>query len=75
MLDDEVAAISLEEWTARMQDLVRSLDPDVANVVSNTIWSWFTDADVRRKEPTIRVQSTADIEDAIAQLESGKWPE
>lgn len=73
LLDDELADVSLKEWNAKMQDLVKHLEPDVANVVSNTIWSWFTDADVRRKEPGIRARSTEEIRTAIALLERGEW--
>ena len=75
LLDAEVANVRLNEWNERMQLLVSRLGPAVGNVVSNTVWSWFTDADVRRKEPTIRAQSTKEMRAVIAQLERGEWPD
>lgn len=75
LLDAEVDDVSLKDWNERMLQLFSRLTPEVANVVSNTIWDWFSDADVRRKEPTIRAQSTEEIRAVIAQLERGEWPD
>lgn len=75
LLDAEVADVSLKEWNEKMLQLFRRLAPEVGNVIPNTIWSWFSDADVRRKEPTIRAQSTEEMRAVIAQLERGVWPD
>lgn len=75
LLDAEVADVSLNEWNEKMLQLFRRLTPEVVNVVSNGIWDWCSDADVRRKEPTIRAQSTEEIHAVIAQLERGVWPD
>lgn len=75
--DAEKAGIAFSTWSDEALAVQRRIraDPEVCNLLSNFVWDWFSEADVRRKEPGIEAEMDAEILRVIKELEAGRWPD
>lgn len=72
----EESHCSISDWYAQAQlvsDGIRE-NAAVVDLVSNDIWDWLSDADVRRKNATIKAEHDLFVREAIEMLEAGNWP-